>query len=89
MAKLFLDIGGGESVFLRDVVLILDAETATRQSATRAFLKKNSEKKQAVSPKKALNRVNSLILTNSFGEDRLYSSPKSPAFLKERSRDLI
>ena len=72
MKNRFLEIGDSQSVFLREVVLVLDADTATVSRTTREFLKKN-EKNLAPAPK-GIKMVNSFILTNAFGTDRIYQS---------------
>lgn len=74
MNEMFLDVGDGTGILRKKVVLILNAETATIQATTRNFLRKMSQKGQSVMPKKALKQVNSIILTNSYGKDSLYSS---------------
>ncbi|MBR3837283.1 MAG: hypothetical protein IKJ74_03970 [Clostridia bacterium] len=73
----FLDLGDGTSIPQKKVVLILNAESATLQGTTRAFLRKQSEKGNSVLPKKPLRQVNSLILCNAYGKDSLYSSARS------------
>ena len=84
MKTLFYDLGDGTSIPRRKAVLILNAETATLQSATRAFLKKLNEQGDAVLPKKPLRQINSLILCNAYGKDSLYSSSHSAKSLAER-----
>ena len=81
MLKLFCDLGEGTSLPTRQIVLILDADTATRQKATRDFLKKCNDKGYASVPKGPLRQVNSLVLTNSHGRDALYSSARRSAAL--------
>ena len=74
MKNRFLELGE-KSVLLREVVCILDADTATVSKTTRAFLKKNTEKGNFVSPSNAIRMVNSIVLTNAFGRDAVYFSP--------------
>lgn len=81
MLKLFCDLGEGTSLPTRQIVLILDADTATRQAVTRNFLKVCNDKGRAMRPKGPLRQVNSLILTNSHGRDALYSSSRRSAAL--------
>lgn len=83
MLNLFCDLGEGTSLPVRQIVLILDADTATRQGATRQFMKVCREKGRAMDPKSPLRQVNSLILTNSHGRDALYSSARRAAALAE------
>ena len=89
MKNLFCEINEGESIRVEKIVCILDADTATLSPVTRDFLKKNSEKGNAVNPKKPLSRVNSIILTNSFGEDRLYSSAARTKNLEKKLQDFL
>ncbi len=79
----FLDLGDGNSIPNKKVVLILNAETATLRNTTRRFLRKMSEKGDSVPAKKALRQVNSLVLCNSYGKDSLYSSSRSAKSLAE------
>ena len=83
MKSMFLDPGDGTGIPKKKVVLILNAETATLSATTRQFIRKMSEKKQSIMPKKMLSQVNSLILTNSHGKDFLYSSAKRAKSLVE------
>lgn len=81
MNELFLDLGDGTSIPRKKVVLILNAETATVGVTTRRFIKECSRKGAAVLPKKDLWQVGSLILTNAYGKDSLYSSSRSAKLL--------
>ena len=83
MLKLFCDLGEGTSLPIRQIVMILDADTATRQKTSRDFLKACNQKGRAMAPKGPLRQVNSLILTNSHGRDALYSSARRAAALAE------
>lgn len=87
--RLFLDLGDGTSLPRKKVVLILNAESATVPATTRNFLKKISEKGDSVLPKKELNQVNSLILTNAYGKDSLYSSSRTSKALAEKNDSFI
>lgn len=75
MKNHYLDVGEKKSVLLREVVCILDADTATVSKTTRAFLKKNTEKGNLVSPSPAIRMVNAIVITNAFGRDKVFFSP--------------
>lgn len=79
----FYDLGDGTAVPKSKVVLILDAESATRSAVTKKFLRRQSRKGDSVPPKKALRQVNSLILANAYGKDSLYSSSRSAKALSK------
>ena len=83
MKNPFLDLGDGTSIKKNKVVLILNAESATLRPATREFIRKMNGKGDAVMPKKAIRQVNSLILTNAYGKDSLYSSSRSARALSK------
>lgn len=83
MKNPFLDPGDGTAVPKNKVVLILNAESATLQKDTRNFIKKLNLEGNSVMPKKMLRQVNSLILTNAYGKDSLYSSSRSAKSLSE------
>lgn len=83
MKNPFLDPGDGSAIPKSKVVLILNAESATLQKDTRYFIKTLSRKGDSVLPKKPLRQVNSLILTNAYGKDSLYSSSRSAKSLAE------
>ena len=80
----FCNSGDIKSIPTREIVLILDADTATVGQTTRDFLAKNTKKGNVVAPRKSLNKVNSVIVTNAYGRDKIYSSPYAPNRLKER-----
>ncbi len=77
----FLDPGDGTAIPKNKVVMILDAESATLRKDTRNFIKRLGRNGDAVVPKKPLRQVNSLILTNAYGKDSLYSSSRRSLFL--------
>lgn len=81
MKGLFLDLGDGTSIPMKKVVMILNAESATVQSTTRAFLRKMGRDGNTVLPKKPIRQVNALILTNAYGKDSLYSSSHAASHL--------
>jgi len=83
MKNPFLDPGDGSAVPKNKVVLILNAESATLQKDTRNFIRRLSKGGDSVLPKKSLRQVNSLILTNAYGKDSLYSSARSAKALAE------
>lgn len=85
MKNPFLDPGDGSAILKSKVVLILNAESATLQKDTRSFLKKLGSGGDSVLPKRALRQVNSLILTNAYGKDSLYSSSRSAKSLAEEN----
>ena len=87
MRNRILDLGENESVWLRDVVCVLDADTATVSAVTRDFLKKAKEKGLIRKPKGSVKMVNSLILANSFGKDRLYQSSYTVSRIEKNARD--
>ncbi len=87
MRNRILDLGENESVWLRDVVFVLDADTATVSAVTRDFLKKAKEKGLIREPKVAVKMVNSLVLTNAFGKDRLYQSSYTVSRIEKNARD--
>ncbi|MBQ3866780.1 MAG: hypothetical protein II776_07740 [Clostridia bacterium] len=74
MKKLFLDLGEGTSLPTRQIVLILNAETATRQPATKRFLRRLSDRAEVKASRRPLRQVNALVLTNTRGKDMLYPS---------------
>lgn len=76
MKTIFYDLGDGTSIAARKVVLILNAENATKSAVTRKFMKTLAEKNSAPLPKKTIRQVNSLILANAYGKDYLYSSSR-------------
>ncbi len=84
MKNPFLDLGDGTSIPKKKVVLILNAETATLQAATRSFLRKLGSGGDSVLPKKSLRQVNSFVLCNAYGKDSLYSSSRSAKALAEK-----
>jgi hypothetical protein len=75
MKRLFLDLGDGQIIPKKKVVLLLNAETATQREATRAMIRKN--KREEVLPKRGLRQVNTIVLTNAYGKDSIYSSARS------------
>ena len=79
----FFDLGDGTSIPEKKVVLILNAESATLQKDTRNFIRRLGSGGDSVLPKKSLRQVNSLILTNAYGKDSLYSSSRSARSLAE------
>lgn len=85
MKNRVLEIGENESVWLREVVCILDADSATVQKTTRDFLKKNREKGFLTEPKGRVRMVNSFVITNAFGRDRVYQSPYTVGKLKKNA----
>ena len=82
MKNRFLDLGDSQSVFLRDVVCVLDADTATVSRTTRDFLKKNT--KNLIPPPKGIKMVNSFVLANAYGADRIYQSSWTAGRIKNR-----
>ena len=87
MRNRILELGEKDSVWLRDVVCVLDADTATVSAATRDFLKKCRDKGIVAAPKGKVKMVNSLVLTNAFGKDRLVPSPYTPARIAKNAND--
>ncbi len=83
MKNPFLDPGDGSAIPKNKVVLILNAESATLQKDTRNFIRRLGSGGDSVLPKKSLRQVNSLILTNAYGKDSLYSSSRSARSLAE------
>lgn len=81
--RLFLDLGDGTSIPMKKVVLILNADSATMRETTRKWLRKTNMENNTVLPKKALRQVNSLVLTNAYGKDSLYSSSRSSSYLAD------
>lgn len=81
MKRLFLDLGDGTLIPRKKVVLILNAETATQRDSTRKFIRKNSSRGDEVLPKRGIRQVNSIILTNAYGKDSIYSSARSSSSL--------
>ena len=84
MKQLFFDLGDGTSLPARQVVLILNAETATQSAVTRDFLRQTARRGEAETPLSPLKQVNSFVLTNSRGRDRLYSSARTSSRVLER-----
>lgn len=86
MKNPFLDLGDGTSIKKSKIVLILNAESATLRSATRDFVRKMNTKGESAMPKRPLRQLNSLVLSNAYGKDRLYSSSRSAKSLAEDSK---
>ena len=84
LKKLFCDLGEGTSLPVGKIVLILNAETATRQSATRRFLRRCGETAAEKAPRRDLRQINSLVLINSHGKDALYASSRLPETLADQ-----
>jgi len=87
MKRLFLDLGDGNVIPKKKVVMILDAESATLQETTRNFIKKNNSRGDEVKPLRLLRNVNSFILTSPYGKDSLYSSSRLSKSLAEDYRN--
>lgn len=83
MKNPFLDLGDGTSIKKSKVVLILNAESATLRPATRDFVRKMNARGESVMPKKPLRQLNSIVLSNAYGNDHLYSSSRSAKGLAE------
>lgn len=77
MKSQFFDLGDGKIIPRKKVVLILNAETATLKESTRKMIRKSSSQGGEVLPKRGLRNINSIILTNAYGKDSLYSSARS------------
>jgi len=83
MKRYFLDLGDGVMIPRKKVVLILNAESATLQKSTRDFIRKTHADGDEVLPKRGIRTVNTLVLTNAYGKDSLYSSARSSGNLAE------
>ncbi len=83
MKRHFLDLGDGKIIPKKKIVLILNAETASMRQATRDFIRRRSQSGDEVLPKKDLCQVNSIVLTNAYGKDSIYSSSRSSYYLSK------
>ena len=84
LKKLFCDLGEGTSLPVRQIVLILNAENATRSRTTREFIRRCRESGAEQTPRRDLRQANTLILANSHGKDALYISSRQAESLAEQ-----
>lgn len=82
---MFLHIGDDFSVPKKSVILVLDADTATVESATRAFLEKKQREGLVVDCSGDLPRA--MVLCQQKGQDLLYLSRLSSKTLAQRAEE--
>ncbi len=84
LKKIFCDLGEGTSLPVRQIVLILNADTATRQQTTRTFIRRCGETGAEQIPRRDMKQINSIVLANSHGKDALYVSSRQAETLADQ-----
>lgn len=81
---MFLHIGNDVSVFIKDVIAVLDMETATTMRESREFLKMCEEEDflYTVAPGEM---PKSIIITEENGRSIVYISPIAASTIRKRS----
>lgn len=82
-----LHIGNGKTVRQKDIVAILDLDTATQTPLTRAFLSGKTREGKVEAADEEIPR--SFLLLDDGEESRVILSPISPSALCDRANTLV
>lgn len=79
---MFLHIGADLEILAKDIVCIMNLETANHSSKTKSFINMAEKKDEIVGVKD--DKVKSVVVVNSQGKNKLYLSPINSVTLQHR-----